>query len=126
DWVDRRLMPGAAVLKHRVEDNIVAAEPCAPRLGASKAPFNQLSIVGRQPGESHSRRRLENQVRRLCPPVHGAHLVARPEDNTFLNLPARCWLQTIVCPIEGEIAGEISVVIYLGDAYLTAPEKIAV
>ena len=116
DRVDRRLVPGTAVLKHRVEDNIVAAESGAPRLGAPEAPFDQLSIVGRQAGEGHGRGRLENQVRRLCPTVHGAHLVARPEDNTFLNLLASCGLQPIVRPVEGEIAGEVGVVINLGDA----------
>ena len=126
DRIDRRLVPGAAVLKHRIEDDIVATEPGAPRLGAPEAPFNQLSIVSRQAGEGDSRRRFENQVRRLCPAVHRAHLVARPEDNPFLNLLASCGLQPLVGPIEGEIAGDVSVVIHLGDAYLAALEKFAI
>src|SRR5262249_9861268 len=78
---------------------------------------------GRQPGEGHGRGRLENQVRRLCPTVHGAHLVTRPENNTFLNFLTSCGPKPFVGPVEGEISGEIRVVIHLGDAYLTALEK---
>src|SRR5262249_27601140 len=126
DRVDRRLVPGTAVNKHRVEDYIVAAEPGAPRPSAPEAPFDQLLIVGRKTCEAHGRAWLENQVRRLSPTIHGVHFVARPEDDPFLNLRSSRGLQALVRPVEGEITGDLSIVVHFRDAYLTALEKIAV
>src|SRR5262245_43690219 len=126
DRVDRRLVPGTPVNKHRVEDDIVAAEPGAPRRSTPKAPLDQFLIVGRKTCEAHGRAWLKNQVRRLGPTIHGAHFVTRPEDDTFLNLLSSRGLQTLVRPVEGEITGDVSIVVHFRDADLTALEKIAV
>jgi hypothetical protein len=121
-------VPGAFILEHHIKDikdDIVAAEPGAPRLGAPEAHSISSLLSVDKPARATVEVGLKTRFE-VCVQRSMARIVARPQHDTFLYLLTSCGFQALVRPVESEIAGDVSVVIDLGNAYRTAFEKVTV